>query len=251
MDQTGRVMLVVGAGLLVGIGAGALLQMGVFEDDPGRTTSCDILVHYPADNLVDGSLVEDISGNGNDLDLGGASLVSGRDGLAISLQEGGARSATSAPISGGDFTLSFWFRPAPTEGNLIELVASGGYPRMKVRTLGEDGRLRWTLWENEQSSDSHTTARTSWNTSEWYHVAIVQSNNTQEWAVYIDGSPDRSGWQDITVPMDHEEIRIGSGNEDPLLALIDDVRIYDRALTATEIDLVMDRPESCPFNPSG
>ena len=68
----------------------------------------------------------------------------------------------------------------------------------------------------------------------WYHVAaVVRGSNV---SLYINGKLDASGKRSIAAPTTTEPLTFGYGGwNDHYPGILDDVRIYNRALTAEEI----------------
>lgn len=79
---------------------------------------------------------------------------------------------------------------------------------------------------------------TTTNTGEWYHLCGVYDGTAGKLSLYLNGQSD-------TTPVDHSggiydtgySFRIGDNGQlqDPFTGLIDDVRVYNRVLTAQEI----------------
>ena len=76
----------------------------------------------------------------------------------------------------------------------------------------------------------------------WYHIAITYCDITNGYKVYFEGTEIQSGTADINISMNNVPLRAGcaSASETTPEAFsrisIDDIRIYDRALTEGEID---------------
>jgi len=81
------------------------------------------------------------------------------------------------------------------------------------------------------------------NDGEWHHVALVQSHSfaeTEGWTLYIDGNPDAKKSLDNSPDAGGQRVRIGGGVSHPsfsnsFIGLIDDIRIYDNALSEAEV----------------
>jgi hypothetical protein len=78
--------------------------------------------------------------------------------------------------------------------------------------------------------------------SGWHHLALVQEGTASQRHVYVDGKKTASGpARDASGP---GEIRIGAAKSvsEYLTGQIDDVRLYNRALPAAEIALLLEAP---------
>lgn len=75
----------------------------------------------------------------------------------------------------------------------------------------------------------------TWNptVSEWYHVAVTSSNNS--YSLFINGKSVASGTHDNEIPDPDCALAIGRAEGYFLNGLMDDIRIYNRALSDNEI----------------
>ena len=112
-----------------------------------------------------------------------------------------------------------------------------------------DGRLRMEVSGGNLQADSNV------NDGGWHHVTVtVQENATISYPdviLYVDGIDDTRATVDPEVfnLTADQDVRIGSrpsSNDRFFMGLIDDVRIYDRALTQEEIAWLAGRTE--PFD---
>lgn len=89
---------------------------------------------------------------------------------------------------------------------------------------------------NGNSSDTEVSGATPATVSTWHHVCGVYDGSNMH--IYLDGSSDATPVaRTAATPNTALSLRIGSRTADsnPLDGLIDDVRVYNRALTATEV----------------
>jgi hypothetical protein len=96
------------------------------------------------------------------------------------------------------------------------------------------GALRFHI--NNGSSTDNTINSTAWSPEpgRWYHLAVVKSGN--DYSFFIDGSAAGSATATIAVPYPiPADLTIANSEGELLTAALDDVRIYDRALTAAEV----------------
>jgi hypothetical protein len=135
-----------------------------------------------------------------------------------------------------NLTLSAWVRLASTPGG-------SGLTYMRFITLenekavlrytDEDGTGKLQFYMRIGGSTHAILVDQAWATNTWYHVAGTYDGSTMR--LYLDGieqdtldiagAADSGGW----VRLSH------SGSDEALDGLLDDVRIYDRALSPTEI----------------
>ncbi len=216
-------------------------------------STVDIGYHYAAlwpsdDGLVgwwkldesSGTLAADSSGNGHDGTLlNGPTWTTGPVAGALNL-DGSDDQVTIADASdlriSGDITIAFW-----TKKNAEATLASRlvGKANASVRN--------YVIWEEQgagkrllfQELDAGGNGVGLWTTTSlavgtWYHVAaIVRGTNAY---FYINGTLDSSGTRSIAAPTTTDAVTFGYGGwNDHYPGVLDDVRIYNRALAADEI----------------
>ncbi|NTV30966.1 DUF2341 domain-containing protein [candidate division WWE3 bacterium] len=198
--------------------------------------------YWPMDENT-GTSTTDRSGNGVTGTLAnGATWATGMYGSAASFDGGAGPNADVIDLgdqSGYEistFTISGWIYRAGTcqfsncpvfskgmTGNIgysLEVVDSGGY------------KLRLSLRDGLQE----VTGTTTINTNAWYHVTgTVDGQNVR---VYVNGVLEAEAAQTQTPTFGGESAKIGnrnSGTDITLNGRLDDIRFYNRALTASEV----------------
>ena len=220
------------------------------------SVSADLIAHWPLDE-GDGVVVHDVVGNVSDgvLDAD-ASFVVGHFVCAVSFDGDGDSirweddNDLLDPGSGG-LTLTAWLNQGDgTSTHAYEFVVSKGN-----RTSGMIG---WSIWTESGNllvrcnSDGTSAQRASQHfenlpANEWQHVALVIDRQANQIRGYLNGnnegwiaggggpsSDSLGGWGDIDceVPLVMGQRDDGNGT---LLGIVDDVRIYDHALSESEI----------------
>ena len=146
----------------------------------------------------------------------------------------------------GDFVIDFWM----TLSNL-DLVHDGLFARNDFQWIAmeynHDGDRTLNLWIDANGASGWEFVgngvgtpgkgtKTDWVSGQWYHIAIVRNGNTVK--VYVDGQEDASGNYTATVynpsgvPLYIGRSQLSNRNHH---GLIDEVRIWNRALTEQEI----------------
>jgi hypothetical protein len=188
-----------------------------------------------------GSVLNDASGNGHLGSISGASWTSGRHGGALSFDGTGAHVALGSlgTFYQTGFTLEAWVRKQSTTKNDVGIVGSwtGGGPM---------------LWVDHIATRYHLTLGTSLSTyldsgvtptaGEWQHLAATFDGATARF--YVNGSEVANRAFSGSVGSS-DTWRIGAYGSTPggfFDGLIDDVRVYSRALSAGEIQTDMNQP---------
>jgi hypothetical protein len=205
----------------------------------------------------------DVTGNGHDGSAVGLGVTSAPDrfGYQNRAYHFSDQSYISVPDS-PDFTLGH----APFTVSLwVKFDALGSY-YLIGHDNGPGNQDKWIFWVGLDDTNStllfHTypglqvTAESlGWadGTAEWYHFAITRDGST--WSLYVNGAKVENVIPDnvTELPDPAHDLWIGSAEtghpERYLRGSLDDVRIYNRALSAEEIsDLFNEAPTLSDFN---
>jgi endonuclease/exonuclease/phosphatase family metal-dependent hydrolase len=188
-----------------------------------------------------GPTAADTSGNGNHGTLvGGATWEqAGKIGSAVTFNGNGAQIVVSAPSDAlkpaNAFAISAWIKTNDTDDNGGEIASMGDRYALRVQPGGQiktfffDG----TTWQ------SHTGTNASVLDNQWHHVVGQYTGGRLE--VYVDGAPFAS--PPITGTISYgagNTFSIGrhgnGGQAHDFFGLIDAIRVYDHALSTSEID---------------
>jgi hypothetical protein len=192
-------------------------------------------------NELSGTTATDSSGSGNTLALsGGASFVPGKFGNALSFNgvDGAARAASTTGLNGSQaLTIAAFINPAAlAQGfwafNTVaikgDLAAGRGYG-MNIR----NGVL------NFAKSAGDVTSAVALSSGVFQHVAITWDPATQEVKFYRDGSLIQTILDASAIPaaLDSDPLTVGAWptGGSYFNGVIDDLRIYNRALSASEV----------------
>ena len=227
----------------------------------------------PGDAITDGLVARwefedngnDISGNGHHgVIVGGATYKDGLHGRCISLQKSGYFNAGGGKNPGdpdtwadirGNLTLCFWFRSHDIGyASLAGFICKGEDDAYRIE---QDGG-----WEGTKCRFSVRSGRDVYGTKKivdslWHHVAAVYDGSYVK--LYVDGQLDRQSYATGVIGTNNDNLSIGN-NEHLLLehgvttrkvtGLMDDVRIYNRALTASEISIIANDKYRKSYDPS-
>jgi glucose/arabinose dehydrogenase len=199
-------------------------------------------------NESTGSTVSDSSGNGNNGTMSGAGVtrsVSGKYGGALSfdgsLGNVTVPNSTSLSVS-SSYTLEGWIRPTALSGYqtiLIKEVTSGcGY---WLQTTGN----RLSSGFNSGGCRETVSTTPTIPVNQWSHVAAVFNDSANTYTLYLNGVAIRTVSQTLAPSPNSQALVFGQsgcgggcGNE-RWRGLLDDVRIYGRALSSAEISADM------------
>ena len=210
--------------LSVGVAQGSLLD--------------GLVAYYP----MDGSAV-DMSGNAHDGSVSGATPTNDRFGAASSAYQFNGTSYISVPDS-PDFT----FGANPFTVALWAKLDSLGNYYIIGHDEGQGNLNKWILWGGSTDLKFHTNSPSTggqfpvtsgWSpaVNTWYHLAVTRSG--QDYTLFIDGTPVGTATYTPSIPDPNAPLLIGTAEdghpERVFRGALDDLRIYNRALSASEI----------------
>jgi len=192
-----------------------------------------LVAYYPFNGNAN-----DESGNGLDGEVNGATLAADRHGKpntaysfdgtddVIEIQEDPA-------FEGNSHAISLWFKsstPQITQGRiLICKDGTGGGSRQWQIAEISGHRVKAHVWTSDGMKDIDSVLR--YTTSKWCHV--IQVWDGKKLKLYVDGIFDSETPAIGPIANGDEPILIGSA--DRFQGFIDDVRIYNRALSEEEV----------------
>lgn len=235
-----------------GLTAGSYNDTVVFTDTTNtiveqRTVVLDVTTslyaHWKFDE-TSGSNAADSSVNSSDGAVDGAAWTTGLDNNALSF-DGSNDVVTfgTGPSLGGqtDFTLSAWIKTsATTDGVIIQQRDVAGWNGEYVVSVAADGTVHFMLYGNSAYQyDFGTTATV--NNGAWHHIVVIRDG--EDGYIYIDAAAPTT----TTGTLRDLDATIGVGigadirdNGSYFNGLIDDVRIYNEALSSTDISALYD-----------
>jgi len=206
-----------------------------------RNASSDLVLHWALDE-GSGSVAHDLSGNGNDGTLmGEPKWVTGKTGGGLECD--GTDDYVEVPrVVQDDFTLMAWIK---TDTPGLNLGAQGyqgsGLIWSDVAGVANDyilavldTKLSFFCGNPDLSVNSDRDVVTG----QWVHVAAIRNMQEQQISIYIDGVDEKTLDHANSNPLNaHDVIAVGGNTLDSRFytGLIDEVRMYDHALTGVEV----------------
>jgi hypothetical protein len=200
-------------------------------------------------------LVSWYSGDGNALDSrsrndgtfqNGTTFAAGLVGQGFSFD--GADDYISIPkpaemnVGTGDFSVEYWvkFNNAGAFGGMISgdnYGAAGDYNGWLFNTDGANGGIGWLTRKASVGTTHSRLSVSNFNNGTWYHLAGVRAGGVVRF--YVDGVLVASGTESTPIDVSNGyEIRIGAlsvGSPQNFSGVIDEVKLYNRALSTTEV----------------
>ena len=137
----------------------------------------------------------------------------------------------------GDFTVAFWKRKTAVNGDWVRLVGKGdgGQRTFGIWEFpGTENRLKFQIYNNVGGSILELDSSVSIPLNTWAHITAVVSINSA--AIYVDGKPAGTGIRNGEPASGAHPLTLGhAGYHGFFAGQLDDVRLYNRALSMSEI----------------
>lgn len=184
-----------------------------FEDNIGSTTA------------------RDSSGSGNDGTITGATIVSnGKFGQALQINGAGRYARKDwADFTVAAMTVEFWMRAEDVTPAWRDLVGiRGSADQIRFHMSATDASI---LWYDVCAVFNHVASGVVPQVGTWYHVVGTYDGSVAK--VYINGV--EKGSRSCTLSYDTSTAFVAGSDTEVLYGQLDEVRMYDRALTPDEL----------------
>ena len=167
--------------------------------------------------------------------------AAGRFGQGASFAGTGLiESATTASLS-GDFTMAVWLYSASDGGTTIRPILSMGYNSNSSAMIYEQVDMHFIIFKSAGGGLSTINSRVNVDQGAWRHICWTRTDGAMR--LYRDGQLLFTTAASYAIPVVAQPIELGDAPTrafaDSYLGLLDDVRIYDYALSERDIRRVM------------
>jgi gliding motility-associated-like protein/uncharacterized delta-60 repeat protein len=217
--------------LEVTVSAQTAVSNDVFCVPASPPSSLGLVAHYPFSGHAN-----DASGNGNNGSVTGAVLTSDPFGTAGSAYRfNGVSSFIRVPHSAtlaspvNRLTLSAWVNMQTQPFGPVLSKSTGAPPGMYSFGINSGGRIYLSVNTAANTAEAPFT----FCTNQWYQVTVVVDHTIAFF--YVDGTLVGSQLLGTPILSDLQDMEIGRQGSDYFDGAIDEVRIYNRALSACEV----------------
>tara|TARA_B100001964_G_scaffold233398_1_gene290594 strand:+ start:315 stop:1073 length:759 start_codon:yes stop_codon:yes gene_type:complete len=211
----------------------------------------DLLLYFSA-NELNGDLVKDLSKNKNDGKVEGKVKLSndGKFGKALEFAAGGEIKAPYIPLNEKSFTICLWVNPQLKGGDQQCVVSQTDVNASNTSLhyrIYNSGTVRMGFYGNDLDAPTAVKA------GKWAHICFWLDVKKKKRRVYIDGKQlvEDAGKAGINYLGKKGDTMIGSwgATGQKFNGLIDEVQIWDRALSEKDIKASMDELAAAPVEP--
>jgi fibronectin type 3 domain-containing protein len=197
-----------------------------------------------------GTTVFDSSGNNLSGTIVGATwTTAGKYGNALSFNGSSSYIDLGDPAALqliGSMTLEAWVRAAANPSNDGEIIAKSSSPGWQLKTTPDTGPETFGLKVTGASSSAQRYSSITRSLNTWYHVAAVYNAATGAMDIYVNGVLSDGELNGAIPPsQDDQPVDVNIGRRTGgfyFNGIIDEVRIYNRALSQAEIQSDMNTP---------
>ena len=136
----------------------------------------------------------------------------------------------------GDLTISLWKRKTALVQDWVRLFGKGGGPRNYGiwEYPGGEGKIKFQVYNQAGGSVLELDSPQATELNQWVHIVVVISVHSA--AMYFNGQPIAHGMRTGEPGISNEPVTIGhAGYHSGFPGQIDDVRLYNRALSMSEV----------------
>ncbi|HYF49281.1 MAG TPA: LamG-like jellyroll fold domain-containing protein, partial [Planctomycetota bacterium] len=213
------------------------------------------IAHWKFDE-ASGAVASDSSGRGHDGAIqNSAAFVPAQFGNGNALSLNGSNQFVSVPHAAdlnlqSAFTLSGWIyrSAAGVQHSIVEKFDGTDGTGSYLMRVDRDGLLVGMVLNGQNANK--VVGKMYLLPHRWYHVAVTFDSAADQLKAYVDGALEATAAATINPPASTLPLKIGARGDDnqtPFAGLLDDVRLYDRALSLGEIQtLAVRRPVAVP-----
>lgn len=172
---------------------------------------------------------------GNNGTNNGVTFNSGVYGRAGSFDGGSDIDTGSKFFGGSQWTVSSWFTTSSTNKQAILGTFDGNFPQVKL-AVNEAGNNQVGLRVHDGSTETEIRSSVSVTDSSWYFVSAQR--NEDNFKIYLGSRLVNKTTQSYQTDLSSGNVHIGArpDKNNYFKGKIDDVRIYDRALTPVQVE---------------
>jgi len=208
---------------------GDLYRLGQDKINSGQVGNINsgLVLHQSFDGqYISGTTALDSSGQGNNGLISGATPAIGKNGQALLFDGTDDKFETESDVTfSTGVSFSFWMKGSP---GAYGTTVGGTYVFCVAGNIGN----KITCVADGDSSGSATSSLDVLD-GNWHHIVFTSTSNAQ--TIYVDGSNDGSATETLSTDPRHIGVGNRPSSEVYYAGLIDEVRVYNRALSAQEI----------------
>ena len=211
-----------------------------------------LVSYWPLDSIGDGT-AEDVVGDINGTVQGAVSSASGQISQAASFDGSNDSVETPSLQIDGSLTVAAWVKRDAVGSDFAAISTQGDglgrTPKSRNWWLGAngDGGVHWSIFDQNGTNRNVDSSPSTLPTGEFVHIAGVYDKASGDLRVFVDGTKEgQQSFSSFTPKTSNDPGAIGAesvGTDRRIRffqGVIDDLRIYDRALSDSEVTSLYD-----------
>ena len=223
----------------------SIYDIALSESDIALKYRSAMQLYYPFETIASSS-TPDMSGNGFNASVSGASLVQGVIGNALHLNGSAYANTLNTLNFDNEFSLGMWVKlnkntsevNESTQRIIDKSIAGQSWASYSLR-VRQDDKVEFVIHPFNNETFISSVSQNALVKEKWYYIASVLRNDNLE--LYINGILENSAALNGLRPLVSGSPIIGAqavasgGHTNYLYGDIDELRAYERALTSTEL----------------
>lgn len=215
-----------------------------------------LIAHWTFDK-IDGNKVVDVSGNGHDGTISGSpSFVEGVTGKAVQFTGDGQLITAAADTSfafgkASSYTLAAWVKRTKDNGGWQAIFQTGRRSNSNYYGLWIANGDRFDFG-GKGSQSQNIYSGSDYLKDKWYHITLVQDGEKGTRVLYVNGKNVGTGSSDSGLSGEDFTIGgVGGSVGEYFKGFVDDLRIYNVALSQSKINDIISEPADGDVNNDG
>ena len=208
--------------------------------EEGVDITAGLLAHYDFESAEGTTVVNNVTANTTTTaTLSGNASLAETDhlGKAMQLSGGGLQLMDIVNAADSSFSVSLWYKASATSGSNVNLVQAGTIGGSTGRTiLILDPNSKYQTYVTGDNAKTPTSSAV--NRTQWQHITFSYDRSAGKAYFFVNGVADRAEGLSISgTALSTGHMIIGrhrNNGEGPFHGLIDEVRVYNKVLTAEE-----------------
>lgn len=228
--------------VLKGLGASSaagIVGVPALSGQVAATHPGGLVAYYPLDEVSDDGTVEDVVHGNDGTALNDPSVADGKVDDALDFNGTDQYVEIDDPFGfPSTVTISLWVNPDTVDGDQRQFINTNAADNIVVAQEQTSGNFDAWIFDGSNLQAKVSGGSPAVNT--WFHIAYVFSGADDEGRLYVDGAKvDTDSWTGSPDGANSQP-NIGSHPNAPrdFDGQIDEIRIYDRALSAEEIGIL-------------
>ncbi|MEM6468653.1 MAG: LamG-like jellyroll fold domain-containing protein, partial [Planctomycetota bacterium] len=215
-------------------------DIGAYETSAPADITSNLVAHYEFEENG-GSTIEDSTINDNDGSTVNSPVWSGDSAVGGFSMDFSQDSGSNAYVSvsddasidiSADFSVAFWYNSSDSSSGIRQLIGQYSVGDGFFIAKNSSNALQFVV-DGDSSIVAHSYAGGWMADGNWHHVVATRSGD--DFQLYVNGVGNTASTQTVGTVSTGEPLLIGGTDSSDFEGLLDEVRIYSRALSSADV----------------